>query len=83
MQLKSTKHYLAATELLMNSGEWVWQLAGVLHMCNGVCVCVCVVARLERELSSVEALKELKSELMQQKEVGMPQDPTPLDLAAL
>jgi len=35
-----------------------------------VCVCVCAVARLERELSSVEALKELKSELLQQKEVS-------------
>ena len=31
---------------------------------------MCAVARLERELSSVEALKELKSELLQQKEVS-------------
>ncbi len=36
-----------------------------------VCVCVCVVARLGRELSSVDALKELKSELLQQKSVSI------------
>ena len=45
-----------------------------VHMyCCDVLLCVCAytVAKLERELSSVEALKELKQELLLQREVGV------------
>lgn len=72
-----SKHYLHATELLNNSGEWLdASCVACPRACNvrgsvNVCVCGCgAVARMEGELKDIEALKDLRVELISQKEVS-------------
>ena len=60
---KANKRYLQATELLKNNGR------SITTCCQACMSMSPPVARLDGELSSVEALKELRVELLQQKEV--------------